>query len=677
MSIKRLDRLLLANRTFLSPGASDFRMLVGENVEELPFPQRIFLEDEDATPVLGFPVLHNRGTADLRKELENTVRAEIEIEAARAKGSEFSLRESKKASERYRSLIRQALSNAIRSSFGRGYQSIFWLYHSIAISRVLKEIPRRLVEIDSTLARKYGAKIKYHVFSRFLDRILEDTYDISQRVALELDESEKDLFPRVLERMRDNVLVFTEDHISPDLRELTDYLQGYVGIDAADFRTRFAALSEWSTEQLTQDRELRSLLRSFLGIDELSNPWNLMIRPGYVRFLSGRPRYNPKKAFDAKQVELWERLLPRLKEFELLAGLRRYVVPMTEKDGDLHCPAATLRGRRLATKDVILSYTTRPMDFLSAWVVDPLVRRFGLIYDITDFSAIVSLIRRSGDAEQDASFRQIFGFQSRVDRLARQHKLQLEKYLGDGALYSGRHPTLLLAASVRLQRFYRRALREDFPFDRGLRIALNYGPYRLLPIQGTGKRRHYEFFGHGIVELTRLVSGKSTHDLDDTKALLLSSGYSSSEVDKFFAPVTTLRSYREEVPRQRGPFQASINSSGVLINEGIVATSPFISEVSESADLVRLKGTYRDERVDYVVCEIDDEEGTVEVGLRQLGPARLKGLGDVQVYELVDASGWAESTLQPVPGADLLDSLSVVYRRAPQPAMPEPQPYEV
>ena len=252
------------------------------------------------------------------------------------------------------------------------------------------------------------------------------------------------------------------------------------------------------------------------------------------------------------------------------------------------------------------------------------------------------------------------------------HKLQLEKYLGDGALYSGRHPTLLLAAAVRLQRFYRQALEEDFPFDRGLRIALNYGPYRLLPIQGTGSRRRYEFFGHGIVELTRLVSGKSTHDLEDTKALLMNAGYSAPEVDKFFAPLTTRESYRPDSPLRQGKFHASINASGVLLNEGIVATIPFITEVSDNEDLIRVTGSHREDHVSYVVCEVDDGAGCVAMGVRQLGDARLKGLGDVVVYEVVDADRWSTRTFEPPVASRLLHALELQYRESPR-AEPKPE----
>jgi len=39
---------------------------------------------------------------------------------------------------------------------------------------------------------------------------------------------------------------------------------------------------------------------------------------------------------------------------------------------------------------VYVSATTRPLDFTSPWVVDPQVDRFGLIYDLTEFSKIIS-----------------------------------------------------------------------------------------------------------------------------------------------------------------------------------------------------------------------------------------------------------------------------------------------
>ncbi len=97
MRVTKLERLFLTSRTFLLPGPEDFRRFIGEEMGELPFPQRVFLEDEEATPVLGFPVLQTAQTAELRAELESTVRAEMELEAAMAKGEDLGLRRRKAA----------------------------------------------------------------------------------------------------------------------------------------------------------------------------------------------------------------------------------------------------------------------------------------------------------------------------------------------------------------------------------------------------------------------------------------------------------------------------------------------------------------------------------------------------------------------------------------------------
>ena len=74
-------------------------------------------------------------------------------------------------------------------------------------------------------------------------------------------------------------------------------------------------------------------------------------------------------------------------------------------------------------------------------------------------------------------------------------------------------------AAIHLQRLYAQALKAGFPFDRGLRIAINFGEYRLLPLDaGPGNTRaQYEYFGHGLVELSRLTTGKKTQEVDEFK----------------------------------------------------------------------------------------------------------------------------------------------------------------
>ncbi|MEZ5313418.1 MAG: hypothetical protein R2862_07045 [Thermoanaerobaculia bacterium] len=124
---------------------------------------------------------------------------------------------------------------------------------------------------------------------------------------------------------------------------------------------------------------------------------------------------------------------------------------------------------------------------------------------------------------------------------------------------------------MQIQRAYREALAKGFPFCTGLRIALNHGQYRLLPIQ-IGSREEggdrYEFFGHGVVELTRLTTGKASREIDEIRNLLITQGYPEATVNRFFAPMlrrnVDVIDKREEA---RG-FYAYINPNGSLVNEG-------------------------------------------------------------------------------------------------------------
>ncbi len=655
MDLDSLCRLLRGSFNFLRVEPEELRRVVPGGERILPMPQRIFLEREEATPLIGFPVLLSPGIRELREALQGYLRQEEALEVATLRQGVPDRRAHDAAWRVYRRLLERATENATRSSFGRQYPSIFWLYHSIAVSRLFKELPRRLVRLDAPLAREQGEQIKYRIFGRFLDRILALTYDVVHRVAEEAEEAEKDLFPRLLERMRDNVLILTEDHIGPDLAELDAYFRGALGGDGRQFRERLAITENWHAHQLAADPELRAMAVHLLGAGADEPAAELFKRPGYLPFLASRRGYRADRLLAGDQVVIWERLLPKLKEFELLVALRRMVVPVRGREDGLVCQAPNPRGTGLLPREVRLSSSTRPLDYMTPWVVDPVVERFGLIYDITDFSAIVSVLRRSGREEQDASFRRIFRFQRWVNELARRHRLKLEKYLGDGALYSGRHPDRLLAVAVRLQQYYRRALQEGFPFDRGLRIALNYGSYRLLPIEegAAGLGQRYEFFGHGIVELSRLVTGKAMREIEELKNLLVTQGYAAAEVDRFFAPAFSrdldLVDKREEA---RG-FYSYINPSGTLVNEGIVATRSFIEQLDAGGTIQALYAATVGERA-YVAFHLQEGKEELAVGIRKLGQARLKGLGRLAVYEVVDGSGWPAAAVTPLTGASAL-----------------------
>jgi hypothetical protein len=638
--------------SFLRPDPSELGALAPEYSIALPAPQRVFLDREESTPILGFPVLQGDSEHALRAALERYIEAEEELQWARVSRRTTDPKAYQAAWDEYSSLLARITDNVTSSSFGRRYPSIFWLYHSIALSRLLKEIPRRLVRRDAEIARVHGDEVKYAVLQRYLDKVFQLTYDSIQRVARLAEDREEELFPPLLQLMRDNVLILSEDHIGPDLSQLTSYFKGYLARGSEEIRDELETVGAWLQDRLAADPGFAGAVCRVIGETLPEQPQSLLRRRGMLHFFSTWPGF-PEGVMSPDDVELWELLLARLKEFELILGLRRLVIPVRpDPVHGLVCRGA-LWGA--GAKDLALSDSTRPLDFLRPWVVDPKVSRFGLIYDITDFSAILSVLGRSGAAEQDRSYRRIFRFQRRINRLARGQRLRLEKYLGDGALYSGRHPGRLLAVALGVQRYYKRSLEEGFPFDRGMRIALNYGTYRLLPIEGgddSGDAMRYEFFGQGIVELTRLSTGKAMRDIDETRTLLIGLGYPAHEVDRFFAPVTAQNVDLIDKAEEERQFYAYINRNGALVNEGIVASERFLQRLEE-LEAPRPVCRYQDGGRRYLVCEIDEAGEPLQFAVRQLGRASFKGIGKLVIFEIVDPETWDLSAAEPLPSTAL------------------------
>lgn len=658
MNITAVQRLFPGNFNFFRVTPEDLELAIPDSEAVLPQPQRIFLESEEATPLLGFPVLINETSTALRDSLEGYLDAEAGRQVAAARREPADIKSYEAAWQQYKTLLEPCTENAVRSSFGRRLPSIFWLYHSIAVSRLFKEMPQRIRRLDLSVGRELGDPIRFKVYDRFLDRVLSLTYDVVHRVAEEAEEKEQDLFPALLARMRDNVLILTEDHVSLDLSELDGYFRGNLQMDGRVLRTRLKRLREWLDEQLQKDAQLRGTTRHLLNCSGELSASDLLTRPGYLPMLAERRQYDRRDLLDDEQIKTWENLLVKLKEFEVLLSLRRLVLPIRDRMGSLICQAPLVRGKSTATRTVALSSSTRPMDFITTWVIDPLVRRCGLIYDITDFSAIVSYLGRSGSEDQDSSYRSIFRFQRWVNQNAGSHRLQLEKYLGDGALYSGRHPSRLLNLGIELQRYYERALAEGFPFDRGMRIALNYGEYRLLPIEegGSGTARRYEFFGHGIVELSRLVTGKTMREIDEIKNLLIGLGYSPVEVEGFFAPAMRQNVDLVDKEEETRSFYCYINRNGSLVNEGIVATHQFLSQLDREGAVTKVSAG-RDGQRKYLVLSLGESTSQFLVGIRKLGLASLKGLERVPIYEVVDGELWRDQSLPTVEPERLLVTL--------------------
>ena len=666
MPVPPLTHLLRGPFNFLLPEPEEIRRLAPNSASALPFPQRIFLENETTTPLWGFPVLQSKNFLRLRDSLEEYLMQEERAQAAQERRRPMDPIPYNEAWHRYRELLTQALENVTLSSYGRSYPAIFWLVHSLDVARCLKDSPKRLLRIDLELAKTMGDRLKYKVFDRFQDRLLSTTYDLVNRLAMDTEEMEEELFPRLLRWMLDNVLVFTEDHLSHNLEELDSYFRGYLGIDGRDLRRRLERLIRWHGRQLQEDSDLRNVVAQLLVPNPEDRPATLLCRRGYVSFLSKRSSYDPEALFSPRFVQVWESLLVKLKEFELFHALRRFGVPIHHEEGRLIGAVSSLRGRHRQKDEVVLSSATRPLDFMAPWVVDPVVYRFGLIYDITDFSALISDLRKAGPESQDHSFRMMFRFQRRVNRLANSYRMKLEKYLGDGAFYSSRHPRDLLICAVRLQRLYVQALEEGLSFDRGLRVALNFGSYRLIPLRSGGPEREaerYEFFGHGVVELSRLTTGKASRDIDEIKTMLVSYGYPEGTVHRFFAPLLDSNVDLVNRTEERRRFFAYINRNGHLINEGIVATGRYIEQLDQELGPVKLyRGTAGHRR--YLVLElVDGAENDFRVGMRKLGLARLKGLDRLAVYEILDGVELDPGSLQEIPRSRLLEALDQEHAR--------------
>lgn len=659
-----LIQLLTGPFNFLVKSPEELRRLIPDFERSLPTPQRIYLEDEGSTPILGFPILATEELASLEQALEAYVVQEEEVELAVQQRSSFDSSAFQGTWERYRQLLSRAAENVTTASYGRNFQTVFWLWHSWALARVFKETPKRMLRRDLTYGRDHGDELKYRVYHKVMDRVIHLNYDLVNRLSRDTEEVEEQLFPTLVSRMRDNVLIFTEDHVSPNLAELASYFSGCLRLDGRDFRTRLLRLVEWYAAEVKTDAQLASVA-ALLGFDRLEDSRLHLNRSGYVTFLAGRSRYDAAQLLSPQQVQVWEHLLVKLKEFELMHSLRRAML-LVERRGD------ALVGRdRMGTRNAAsgaarkLSGATRPLDFMAPWVVDPLVSRFGLIYDISEFTETVTRLRRSGQMEQDRSFRMMFRFQRRVNRIASQNRAKLEKYLGDGAFYSSRESKHLLVLAVLIQRAYREALERGFPFSKGLRIALNHGQYRLLPIQigAASEGERYEFFGHGVVELTRLTTGKGTREIEEIKTLLVTQGYPESTVNRFFAPMSHTNVDVIDKDEESRGFYAYINHNGSLVNEGIVATWDFVSRLAAERAFTRMFRLV-DGRRTYVALKVEGVGTSLLVGLRKLGVAQLKGLDRLPVYEIVDAAAWGDNTLMELRSADLVESIEREFSAA-------------
>ena len=628
-----LLRRLKRSAVFLHPSQLDVRRVQALIDLDLPTPQPVFLEGEEASGISGFLLTESPKLRLLEEALAEALDTAL-LRQVRIRGGDAGRGDRDEAWNRYEELLERAAENVTASDYGRHYPTTFWLYHSVQVSAHLKDYPRRVQAEWPALGEASATEIKYDVFEEYVRRAERVLRTLERRLTLG-EGASAELYPAVFSCLRDNVLILTEDGVNRDLEELNPFFRGFLREDGRDFRLRLRRLRLWNRAQVELDPGLRNLARYLLNLLEVQDPDLLLSSPGYVSYLAASvSSYDPTTLWSERQVAIWEDVLSRLKTFELLHNLRGLVMRVRWKSDRLVCPGEEALRLGAGPYDLHLSPTLRPMDFMSPWVVDPGVARGGVAYDIVHFTGKVTELQHSDAGSQESAFRAFFRFQKRLDRIADEHRLYREKYLGDGAFYTGREARRLLLTAIRMQRAYREILSQGFPFDGGMRIALNHGEYRLLPFGGRrGQGMRYEIFGESVVELFRLVSGKSSHDLDELTASLVSRGYEPSKVEEFFAP---LADAEEAADSGSGPaFRVHLSPSGQLINNGIVATETLIQNLDAVIPPRPLRSFEGSDTL-LVVATIEDAGEKADIGLRRLGMPDLKGLEGRVLYEVVD-----------------------------------------
>lgn len=634
--------------TFLLP--ADYGRMLAELFPKLelvlPQPYKIFPADETLPPSLGFPVGDAPVMKELEQKLDRWLGEEVLWQVSRAAPAK---EKAQIAFNTYITQLMRVAENAMMSNLLADYHAIFWLTHSFDLARHFSGIPRRVSTIDAASGRAIGDTLKYRIFSRWATETREQMTQLAAKAStlLEGEEQRSLQFFRLLQ---DDVLILTEEFVGPDLRELRSFITGYLRRDFQAFRESLERLRTTASDILTRERTFRAALPLFGANPEQGITLALLLDARFEAFLFDHPTV--QNAVTREEREQLQLIARRVREYAVLNQLRRGIVTMaTLPDGQI--VAADRRNGN------VYSRSTRPMDFGRPGVVDPMVFRFGLIYDISAFSETLGNIRRGGGKEEIRSYRQMLLFQRKLEGIAQRHLLQFEKFLGDGAFYTTRRALRLVRAALEIQRFYSEMKRKGFAFNKGLRIALNFGYYRLLPLKTSEEtnERITEFYGPGIVELSRLTTGKANKEIEEIAAFLIAHGYEQTKVQQFFAPLARGVDVIDHTQHAR-EFYAYLDGNGHLVNEGIVASFSLLQELSNEianeAPLFRVTSPYGN----YIAFS-PALPGVDLVGFRLLGMVSLKGLDKIDVVEIVP---FAQGEVDAIP-LETHDPLSLLVRQ--------------
>jgi hypothetical protein len=637
---------------FLTPAerGGRWRELFGDAAPAVPHPYWLYSEAEQAPILLGFPLRVSSTWEAFGRELTRLLEAEASYRRSLALHDEVS----KAPLVEHRRLlvgrIAEILDNAYLHDYGQRLPEIFLLILTREISERLRAAVRTLATNTPELPPRVVDEIRYAIAQR-----LADVTHRARTHALDRLRNAEAVKPSTASRafadlLRDDLLPFGEMRFGAELRELSSFIQGHLHLDAA----RFQGLFRSTTQQLQELRELDPNFDRVLASMDAEAPAlpadRLLFSKAVIDLLEIWPHpRTPSLSPDMRRLLI--DLACRCKRFEVISTLRDRIFPVSD------------RGFRTVTQVqgqvVQLSNSTRPFDFTSPGVLPSVVRRYGLLYDLVEFTQIIEELRRRGRGTEEQAMRQMVRFLGRVDEIRERHRLRFEKFLGDGAFYSARSARGIFLAGAELRLLYERMRKQGFPFERGLRLAMNVGTYHLLPMfSAAGDRSHFEFFGHGLVELARLTTGKTTHEVEDITDFLIAAGYDLNRVLQFLEPVRHSNRFTEFIKDR--PYAAFIAENGELVNLGGVATESFLRDLeADWGEPHAMQAEQYGMRWLLIPTGPEGDEAPW-VGLRALGTARLKGLEPTQLAEVMVIEQPLQGAFPLEKGTPLLQTLQLL-----------------
>src|ERR1700675_3666101 len=112
MNPTSLLQLLPGPFNFLRPEPEELRRLLPDIERAVPLPHPVFLDDEAATPMRGFPILLSPEREALARALQGYVRAEEMLQLAILRRDTHDRKNYNTAWERYRKLLSRSVENA-------------------------------------------------------------------------------------------------------------------------------------------------------------------------------------------------------------------------------------------------------------------------------------------------------------------------------------------------------------------------------------------------------------------------------------------------------------------------------------------------------------------------------------------------------------------------------------